>query len=95
MDNGSRHERSNFSILLNDTHMFRDRDEAPIFSQRVKPWLDFDRDQIERAIIAALPKTTVFTHLEPLEDPISWEDQTLDRFESQGNTSGVLTNKIR
>jgi cation diffusion facilitator family transporter len=36
-------------------------------------------EQIERAIIAALPKTTVFTHLEPVEDPLSWEDQTLDR----------------
>lgn len=36
-------------------------------------------EQIERAIIAALPKTTVFTHLEPIEDPLSWEDQALDR----------------
>jgi cation diffusion facilitator family transporter len=36
-------------------------------------------EQIERAIVAALPKTTVFTHLEPIEDPVSWEDQTLDR----------------
>jgi cation diffusion facilitator family transporter len=36
-------------------------------------------EQIERAIGAALPQTTVFTHLEPVEDPISWEDQTLDR----------------
>ncbi|HET9222116.1 MAG TPA: cation diffusion facilitator family transporter [Roseiflexaceae bacterium] len=36
-------------------------------------------EQIERAIIGALPKTTVFTHLEPVEDPVSWEDQALDR----------------
>jgi cation diffusion facilitator family transporter len=36
-------------------------------------------EQIECAIIAALPKTTVFSHLEPLEDPVSWYDQTLDR----------------
>jgi cation diffusion facilitator family transporter len=36
-------------------------------------------EQIERAIVAALPKTTVFTHLEPIEDPVSWEDQSLDR----------------
>jgi cation diffusion facilitator family transporter len=36
-------------------------------------------EQIERAIIAALPKTTVFTHLEPIEDSVSWEDQALDR----------------
>jgi cation diffusion facilitator family transporter len=42
-------------------------------------------EQIERAIIAALPKTTVFTHLEPVEDPVSWEDQTLDRSVVQDN----------
>ena len=36
-------------------------------------------EQIEHAIIEALPKTTVFTHLEPLEDPASWADQGLDR----------------
>jgi len=36
-------------------------------------------EQIEQAIVAALPRTTVFTHLEPIEDPVSWEDQSLDR----------------
>jgi len=36
-------------------------------------------EQIECAIIAALPKTSVFTHLEPVEDPVAWRDQTLDR----------------
>ena len=36
-------------------------------------------ERIERDIIAALPLTTVFTHLEPLEDPVSWADQRLDR----------------
>jgi cation diffusion facilitator family transporter len=36
-------------------------------------------EQIERGIITVLPKTTVFTHLEPVEDQVSWEDQTLDR----------------
>lgn len=41
-------------------------------------------EQIERDIIAALPKTTVFTHLEPVEDPVSWEDQSLDRANSDG-----------
>jgi cation diffusion facilitator family transporter len=41
-------------------------------------------EEIERQIIAALPKTTVFTHLEPIEDPLSWEDQTLDRAISSG-----------
>jgi divalent metal cation (Fe/Co/Zn/Cd) transporter len=41
-------------------------------------------EQIERDIITTLPKTTVFTHLEPVEDPVSWEDQTLDRPADQG-----------
>jgi cation diffusion facilitator family transporter len=36
-------------------------------------------EQIERDIRAALPNTTVFTHLEALEDPTSWQDTTLDR----------------
>jgi cation diffusion facilitator family transporter len=36
-------------------------------------------DQIEDDVRKALPNTTVFTHLEPLEDPSSFEDQTLDR----------------
>ncbi len=34
---------------------------------------------IELAISAALPGTHVTTHLEPLEDPASWDDQELDR----------------
>ena len=34
---------------------------------------------IEAELRKALPGTTVFTHLEPLEDPVSFEDQTLDR----------------
>jgi cation diffusion facilitator family transporter len=41
-------------------------------------------EQIEQSIIAALPRTTVFTHLEPLEDPVSWEDQSLDRANGDG-----------
>lgn len=36
-------------------------------------------EQIEHDIRAAVPGTTVFTHLEPLEDPASWDDMTLDR----------------
>lgn len=36
-------------------------------------------EEIELEIIRALPGTAVFTHLEPLEDPISWEDRGLDR----------------
>jgi len=36
-------------------------------------------DQIEMDICAALPNTTVFTHLESLSDPASWHDIGLDR----------------
>ncbi|HJZ45948.1 MAG TPA: cation diffusion facilitator family transporter [Roseiflexaceae bacterium] len=36
-------------------------------------------EQIERDIRAVLPNTTVFTHLEALDDPTSWQDTTLDR----------------
>lgn len=38
-------------------------------------------EDIEHEIRAALPHTTVFTHIEPLEDPRSWVDQGLDRNE--------------
>ncbi|MEI6675759.1 MAG: cation diffusion facilitator family transporter [Verrucomicrobiota bacterium] len=36
-------------------------------------------ERIEADIRAALPNATVFTHLESLDDPASWEDETLDR----------------
>ena len=36
-------------------------------------------EKIELAISQALPETTVFTHLEPREDPASFADQALDR----------------
>jgi cation diffusion facilitator family transporter len=36
-------------------------------------------EQIERQIRAALPKSTVFTHLEPQEDAASYDDQGLER----------------
>lgn len=36
-------------------------------------------ERIEAAIRAVLPAATVFTHLEPLHDPLSFEDQHLDR----------------
>jgi cation diffusion facilitator family transporter len=41
-------------------------------------------ENIEKDIRAALPSVTVFTHLEPLNDPVSWEDVNLDRAERQG-----------
>jgi cation diffusion facilitator family transporter len=36
-------------------------------------------EEIEHEVRVALPGVTVFTHLESLEDPSSWDDQTLDR----------------
>lgn len=36
-------------------------------------------ERIETEIARALPMTTVFIHVEPLEDPVSWQDQELDR----------------
>jgi cation diffusion facilitator family transporter len=41
-------------------------------------------EEIEASIRDALPETTVFTHLEPLEDPVAWFDQGLDRARSDG-----------
>lgn len=40
-------------------------------------------EQVERDIRLAVPNVTVFTHLEPLEDPTAWEDTQLDRAEAQ------------
>jgi cation diffusion facilitator family transporter len=37
---------------------------------------------IEAEIRSAVPNTTVLTHLESLDDPSSWDDETLDRAES-------------
>ena len=39
-------------------------------------------EEIEVAVGAAIPHATVLTHLEPFEDPASWNDQGLDRRES-------------
>ena len=36
-------------------------------------------ETIEQQIHARLTHTTVFTHLEPAEDAVSWADQQLDR----------------
>lgn len=36
-------------------------------------------ERVERDVIAALPGTSVITHLEPIEDPASFTDQDLDR----------------
>jgi cation diffusion facilitator family transporter len=36
-------------------------------------------EEIEAQVRAAVPSATVTTHLEPLEDPCSWDDTSLDR----------------
>jgi cation diffusion facilitator family transporter len=36
-------------------------------------------EQIEAAVREVLPQAHVLTHLEPREDPVSWEDRGLDR----------------
>ncbi len=36
-------------------------------------------EEIEAGIASALPRSTVFTHLEPLEDSVSWTHGDLDR----------------
>ena len=36
-------------------------------------------EQLEREVREALTGVTILTHLEPLEDPVSWEDTQLDR----------------
>lgn len=36
-------------------------------------------EQIESAVRDAIPGAHVFTHLEPREDPVSWDDRGLDR----------------
>jgi len=38
-------------------------------------------EDVEAQIRAAVPNVTVFTHLESLDDPTSWDDQYLDRSE--------------
>ena len=40
-------------------------------------------EQIEQALRDRLPYVTVFTHIEPAEDPVSFADTTLDRADPQ------------
>ena len=39
-------------------------------------------ESIESDIRRAIPSVTVFSHLEPLNDPASWDDTSLDRTET-------------
>jgi cation diffusion facilitator family transporter len=43
-------------------------------------------EQIEEAVHAALPDTTVFTHIEPLDDPAAFRDIPLNRERRQEST---------
>jgi cation diffusion facilitator family transporter len=38
-------------------------------------------ERIEAEIRTVVPRITVFTHLEPVEDPVAWDDTTLERRE--------------
>jgi cation diffusion facilitator family transporter len=40
-------------------------------------------EQIEADIRQSIPHVTVFTHMEPLDDPVSWQDAQLDRLAAQ------------
>lgn len=44
--------------------------------------------KVELALRRALPGTTVFTHLEPREDPIAWADIELDRLPESAAANG-------
>lgn len=44
---------------------------------------------IEGEIRGAIPNSTVFTHIEPLDDQRSWEDTALDRAEAPAARSGA------
>ena len=41
-------------------------------------------ERIEEEVRVAIPNSTVFTHLEPLEDPVSFEDTRLERERREG-----------
>ena len=45
------------------------------------------RERIESDLRRALPKVSVFTHLESIDDPASWDDTTLDRAENRSGES--------
>ena len=47
-------------------------------------------EQLERKIRKVLPHVIVFTHLEPLDDPASWQDATLDRQIHSDEASGPV-----
>jgi len=53
-------------------------------------------EEIEAEIRTTLTNATVFTHLEPLDDPVSWQDVSLDRgvlaeAQSEQSTEGLAS----
>jgi cation diffusion facilitator family transporter len=46
-------------------------------------------EEIELAIRRALADAHIFTHLEPLEDPVAWEDLGLDREAAARESAGI------
>gem|GEM_PF-4188105 len=50
-------------------------------------------EAIELAIIQALPLTSLTSHLEPLEDPASWEDQELKNWSAEINAICLLSTR--
>ena len=47
-------------------------------------------EEIERRIRDVVPRLTILTHLEPLEDPASWDDVELDRSDAGASTQSSL-----
>jgi cation diffusion facilitator family transporter len=45
-------------------------------------------EQVEAEIRQAIPNITVFTHIEPIEDPASWDDEQLDRANDKEDSQG-------
>jgi divalent metal cation (Fe/Co/Zn/Cd) transporter len=45
-------------------------------------------EEVELALRRALPGATVFTHLEPCDDPIAWADTELDRLPESAAAHG-------
>lgn len=57
-------------------------------------------EEIELSLGRRLPGTHVFTHLEPLEDPLSWADQELDRSQQEEkirstNQQGLESSEVK
>jgi hypothetical protein len=45
-------------------------------------------ERIEDEVRAVVPFSTVFTHLEPIEDPTSFQDQRLERPDQHTDAAG-------